>query len=104
MSSSTMPIPTNRPPTHPGAMVEEEFLKPLGISPEQLATRIGVSVDVVDALVRGERSIDEDLAAQLEPLFGIRAQFWLNGQLSVESLSRGPMIRRYSARLEWSDD
>ncbi len=75
-------IPTNGPPTHPGEMLLEEFLKPLGMSQTELAEKIGVSYPRINELVRGKRGVTPDTALRLERLFGMEAQFWLNLQLA----------------------
>ncbi len=75
-------IPTHGPPTHPGRMLLEEFLTPLGISQMELADRIGVSFPRVNELVHGKRGMTPDTALRLERLFGMEAQFWLNLQLA----------------------
>lgn len=74
-------IPTHGPPTHPGEMLLEEFLKPLGITQVELAHRIGVSYPRVNELVKGRRGMTPDTALRLEKLFGMEAQVWLNLQL-----------------------
>ncbi len=74
-------IPTHGPPTHPGEMLLEEFLKPLGLSQTDLAERLGVSYPRVNELVHGKRGVTPDTALRLERLFGMEAQFWLNLQL-----------------------
>ena len=75
-------VPTHRPPTHPGEMLLEEFLKPLGLSQTELAQRIGVSYPRVNELVHGKRAMTPDTALRLERLFGVEAQFWMNLQLA----------------------
>ena len=75
-------IPTHRPPTHPGEMLIEEFLKPLGLTQTELADRLSVSYPRVNELVRGKRDMTPDTALRLERLLGVDAQFWLNLQLA----------------------
>ena len=77
-------VPTNGPPTHPGEMLLEEFLKPLGMSQVELAHRIGVSYPRINELVKGRRGMTPDTALRLERLFGMEAQVWLNLQLSYD--------------------
>ncbi len=74
-------IPTHGPPTSPGEMLLEEFLKPLGISQVELARKIGVSYPRVNEVIHGKRSLTPDTALRLERLLGMEAQFWLNLQL-----------------------
>ena len=73
-------IPTNRPPTHPGEMLREEFLVPYNITQKELARRIGVSLVRVNEIVNGKRGVTPDTALRLEQLFGLEAQVWLNLQ------------------------
>lgn len=77
-----MRVPTHRAPTHPGEMLREEFLRPLGLSQTELAERIGVSYPRVNELVHGKRGVTPDTALRLERLFGVEAAFWLNLQLT----------------------
>lgn len=74
-------VPTHGPPTHPGEMLLEEFLKPLGLSQMALAEELGVSYPRINELVHGKRGVTPDTALRLERLFGMEAQFWLNLQL-----------------------
>lgn len=73
-------IPTHRPPTHPGEMLAEEFLKPLGITQVQLAQMIKVPFQRVNLIVNGKRGITPDTALRLSHLFGTTPDFWLNLQ------------------------
>lgn len=73
-------LPKNRPPTHPGEMLLEEFLKPLGMTQSELAERIHVSFPRVNEIVNGRRGITPDTALRLAKLLGTSAEFWLNGQ------------------------
>lgn len=73
-------LPMQRPPTHPGEMLLEEFLKPHGISQVELAKRIHVSYPRINEIVNGKRGITPDTALRLARLFGTTAEFWLNGQ------------------------
>lgn len=82
-------IPTHGPPTHPGTMLVEEFLKPLGMSQVDLADRIGVSFPRVNELIHGKRGMTPDTALRLERLFGMEAQFWLNLQLAWDLYHAG---------------
>lgn len=55
-------IPTHRAPTHPGKMLLEEFLRPLGVTQTKLASRLGVSYPRVNELVHGKRDMTPDTA------------------------------------------
>ena len=89
-------IPTDGPPTHPGKMLLEEFLKPLGMTQADLAAKIGVSYPRINELVRGKRGVTPDTALRLEKLFGMEAQFWLNLQLAWDlyHLIHSPAAKR----------
>ena len=73
-------LPRNRPPTHPGEMLLEEFLKPLGLSQTELAQRINVSYPRVNEIINGKRGVTPDTALRLAKLLGTTPEFWLNGQ------------------------
>ena len=74
-------VPTNRAPTHPGEMLLEEFLKPLGISQQQLAREIKVPYQRVNELINRRRGITPATALRLSRLFGNTPDFWMNLQL-----------------------
>ena len=73
-------LPKERPPTHPGEMLLEEFLKPLGISQSAFAIRLGVSYPRLNEIVRGRRSVTPDTALRLARVLGMPAEFWLGLQ------------------------
>jgi antitoxin HigA-1 len=75
-------IPTHGPPTHPGEMLQEEFLKPLTMTQTELARQLNVSYPRINELIHGKRGVTPDTALRLEQLFGMEAQFWLNLQLA----------------------
>jgi antitoxin HigA-1 len=77
-----MRLPKNRPPTPPGEILLEEFLRPLGMSQVELAERIGVSYPRVNEIIHGKRGVTPDSAVRLARLFGTSPEFWLNGQLA----------------------
>jgi len=73
-------LPKKRPPTHPGRMLFEEFLKPLGITQSAFAVRLGVSFPRLNEIVRGKRSVTPDTALRLARVLGMSADFWLGLQ------------------------
>lgn len=77
-------IPKDRAPTPPGALLLEEFLKPLGVTPSELAERIRVPYVRVNAFVNGKRRITPSTALRLAKVFGTSPEFWLNGQLALD--------------------
>ena len=66
------------PPIHPGEILVEEFLGPLGVSQYRLAKDIGVTPRRINEIVHGRRAITADTALRLGQFFGMEAQFWLN--------------------------
>ncbi|NGP06296.1 HigA family addiction module antidote protein [Rhodococcus sp. 14C212] len=68
------------PPLHPGEILNEDFLVPLGVTQNRLATLIGVPPRRINEIVHGKRSITADTALRLAKAFGNSAQFWLNLQ------------------------
>ena len=74
-------IPTHREPTHPGEMLLEEFLIPMGITQRQLADAIHVPYQRINELVNGRRGITPSTALRLAKFFGMSPDFWMNLQL-----------------------
>lgn len=75
-----MPRRKNLPLIHPGEILNEEFLVPLGISQYRLAKDASVPPRRINEIVRGQRSISADTALRLARFFGTTEQFWLNLQ------------------------
>ncbi len=67
-------------PIHPGEILFEEFMKPLGISINRLARDIGVPPGRVSTIVNGKRSITADTALRLGKYFGVSTELWLGLQ------------------------
>lgn len=74
-------VPTHRAPTHPGEMLLEEFLIPMGLTQRELAEAIGVPYQRVNEVVRGRRGMTPSTALRLERFLGMSAGFWMNLQL-----------------------
>lgn len=81
-------------PIHPGEVLMEEFLKPMGISQNRLALNIGVPPRRINEIVLGKRRITADTALRLAKFFGTSAEFWLGLQsqydldVTVEELGK----------------
>lgn len=73
-------IPTHQPPAHPGEVLVEDFLRPIGMTQVDLAERIHVPFQRVNAIANGRRSISPDTALRLAKLFNTSPDFWLNLQ------------------------
>jgi len=100
-------VPTHREPTHPGEMLVEEFLKPMGLTQRDLANGIRVPYQRVNELTRRRRGITPSTALRLAKYFGMSPDFWLNLQLrwdlyrarakEDEELSKIKQVRSRSA-------
>ena len=88
----------NRATTHPGEVLSEEFLKPLGMSVNALALALRVPATRIGAIVKGERSVTADTALRLARFFGTSAEFWITLQathdLTKARMESGGTIER----------
>ena len=82
---------------HPGEILREEFLEPMGISAYRLAVELHVSPPTVNDIVRGKRGITPEMAARLAKYFGTSEQFWLNLQ---DAFAVYQVRRKYSKELK----
>lgn len=73
-------LPANRPPTPPGEMLLEEFLKPRGITQVALARKMGVPVQRVNTLINGKRGVTADTAVLLSEALDTTPEFWMGLQ------------------------
>jgi len=73
-------LPLKRPPTHPGEMLLEEFLKPMDMTQVELARRLEVSYPRLNEIIKGRRSVTPDTALRLARVLGMSADFWLGLQ------------------------
>jgi len=74
-------IPTHRTPTHPGEMLIEEFLKPMGLTQRELADAIHVPYQRVNEIINGRRGMTPSTALRLSKFFSVTPDFWMNLQL-----------------------
>lgn len=74
-------VPTDRAPTHPGEMLLEEFLKPMGMTQQQLARHIRVPFQRINEIVNHRRGVTPGTALRLSRLFGNTPDFWMNLQI-----------------------
>ncbi|MBT9149115.1 MAG: Antitoxin HigA [Dehalococcoidia bacterium] len=83
-------------PVHPGEILLEEFLKPMGISQYRLAKDIGVPPRRINEIVHGTRSITADTSLRLSRYFGASERFWLNLQtrydIEIEKIRLGDLL------------
>jgi len=84
--------------THPGEILSEEFLQPLGMSAHALAMALRVPATRIGAIVKGERSVTADTALRLARFFATSPEFWINLQamhdLTKARLESGETIER----------
>jgi addiction module HigA family antidote len=86
--------PRNRIATHPGEVLREEFLTPLGMSVHRLATALRVPANRIGAIVKGERAVTADTALRLARYFDTTAEFWLNLQTMHDLTKAARELRR----------
>jgi addiction module HigA family antidote len=86
-------LPENRIPTHPGEILLEEFLHPMGISQVGFAKHIGVPLQRINEIVRGKRGITPETAWLFSEALGTTPEFWINLQSTYE-LARSRPARK----------
>ena len=88
----------NRVTTHPGEVLTEEFLQPLGMSVNALAIALRVPATRIGAIVKGDRAVTADTALRLARFFGTSPEFWMNLQamydLTLARKERGSEIEQ----------
>ena len=88
--------PKNRIPTHPGRILLEEFLVPMGITQVELAAHLGVSIQRINEIVRGKRGVSPETAWLFAQALGTTPEFWTNLQVQHDLARTKPTrgIRR----------
>jgi antitoxin HigA-1 len=76
-------IPKNRPPTHPGVLIQDT-IEEMGITQVELAKRLGIPLQRLDTIVKGKRGVTADTALRLSKVFGTTPELWLNLQMAVD--------------------
>ena len=89
-------LPMNRTPTHPGEVLLEEFLVPLGISQVALAEHLEISLQRINEIIRGKRGVSSETAWLLAQAFGTTPEFWLSLQSNHDLAKNRPkrVVRR----------
>jgi len=82
--------PQNRVATHPGEILKEEFLNPLGMTQVAFAQHIGVPLQRVNEIIRGKRGITPETAWLFAQALGTTPQFWLNLQNTYDLTAKRP--------------
>ena len=90
----------NVPPVSPGEMLEEEFLKPLGLTKYRLAKDIGVPPQRIGDIVAGKRSITADTDLRLCKYFGLSDGWWLRGQANYDTAIARESLSKVLKRIE----
>ena len=80
-------------PIHPGEIIREEYLVPLGMSASALAHAIGVPANRISAILAGKRAVTADTALRLARAFGTSPEFWMNLQQSYDLRVTEPRSR-----------
>jgi addiction module HigA family antidote len=93
------------PPIHPGEILLEEFLKPLGITQARLAKEIGVPAQRIGEIVAGKRAITADMDLRLCRFFGLSEGYWLRGQARFDTEMAKDMLAAELAKIKpWASD
>ncbi len=82
-------VPTHQPPTPPGEILLEEFLKPMGITQQELANAIYVPYQRINDIVHDRRGITPSTALRFSKFFGNSVEFWMNLQISMDLYNAG---------------
>ncbi|HEX9712756.1 MAG TPA: HigA family addiction module antitoxin, partial [Actinomycetota bacterium] len=83
-------LPNKRVPTHPGEILSEEFLKPLGLTQVALAEHLEVPIQRINELIRGKRGVTPETAWLLAGALGTTPEFWLNLQANHDLAKARP--------------
>jgi addiction module HigA family antidote len=89
-----------RKPTHPGAMLREDFMPDYELSVAGLAASLGVSRQSVNELLRERRAVSPEMALRLARLFGNSPEFWLNAQRAVDLWAAAQSIQEEVERIQ----
>ena len=99
-----MSIPNTRQmkrrPTHPGEMLQDDFLPDYGLTVAGLAEAVGVSRQSINELLRERRAVSPEMALRLSRLFGNSPAFWLNAQRAVDLWDAARAIKHDVARIK----
>ena len=93
-------LPRNRIPTHPGEILREEYLKPLGITQVAFASHIGVPLQRINEIIRGRRGVTPETAWLLSQALGTTPELWLNLQRNHDLALKRPEKKIQSLRVE----
>ena len=91
--------PMRRRPTHPGEMLQEDFMADFQLTVSGLADAVGVSRQSINELLRGRRAVSPEMSLRLSRLFGNSPEFWLNAQRAVDLWDASQAIKNDVARI-----
>jgi antitoxin HigA-1 len=77
-------LPENRIPTHPGEILQEEFLVPFGLTQVALAAHLGISVQRINEIIRGKRGVTPETAWLFAQALGTTPELWLTLQANYD--------------------
>jgi addiction module HigA family antidote len=83
-------LPENRIPTHPGEILQEQFLEPLGLTQVALAEHLGVPVQRINEIVRAKRGVTPETAWLLAQALGTTPEFWITLQMNHDLVLNRP--------------
>ena len=83
-----------RPPTTPGEILSEEFLKPLRMTQGDLAAHLGCDIKVVNRIVNGRSAVTAEMAIRLAAAFRMTPEFWLNAQQAVDLYRASKRVKK----------
>ena len=93
-------IPKKRTPVHPGLVLQEEFLEPIGLTQVGFAAHIGVPVQRINEIVRGKRGVSPETAWLFSQALGTTPEFWLNLQRNVDLWEAETAIKEDVKRIQ----
>ncbi len=94
-------LPSHRISTHPGQILLQEFLVPLGLSQADLARGLAISLNRVNELVRGKRGLTPETALLLAGYFKNSPEFWMNLQTAHDLTKARHQLRKRHAATPW---
>ncbi len=92
--------PMKRRPTHPGEMLQADYLPDYGLTVAGLAEAVGVSRQSINELLRARRAVTPEMALRFSRLFGNTPEFWLNAQRAVDLWDAAQSIKGEVARIK----
>ena len=96
---------TKLPPIHPGEILDEDFLRPMGITKYRLAKTIGVDATRIHSIVLGTRSITAETALLFSRFFGNSTEFWMGLQAQYDrECAEDEMSERLAAIVPWNSE